>query len=146
LQDRRFIILKLNRKDNIMLRIAEDPRVSNMKEVGLRIRALREKYNLPQEVFARKVLISRSNLSELENGKRAPTGPLLVALECLFSANKEWVLTGKGDMTGRLAGDNRKDGVVELVDGFRKEKDIEPFKGLFDDRGDRGHWGHWGHW
>jgi transcriptional regulator with XRE-family HTH domain len=103
-----------------MLRIAEDPRVSNMKEVGLRIRALREKYNLPQEVFARKVLISRSNLSELENGKRAPTGPLLVALECLFSANKEWVLTGKGDMTGRLAGDNRKDGVVELVDGFRR--------------------------
>ncbi len=62
-----------------MLEIANEARTDNTKEVGLRIRALREKHNLPQEAFAERVLISRSTLSELENGKREPTGPLLVS-------------------------------------------------------------------
>jgi transcriptional regulator with XRE-family HTH domain len=115
-----------------MQTITDVPRTRGrgMKEVGTRIRALREKYKLRQDVFAGKVLISRSLLSELENGKRPPTGPLLVALECLFYANREWVLTGKGDMIGRTAPGRTAESVLqgigwngdvfELLKGFNR--------------------------
>lgn len=115
-----------------MLEIANEARIDNTKEVGLRIRALREKHNLPQEVFAEKVLISRSTLSELENGKREPTGPLLLAMEFMFLANREWLLTGEGDMMhcpspGRRSydvqfpqADEGKADAGKLLDGFAR--------------------------
>jgi transcriptional regulator with XRE-family HTH domain len=76
-----------------MQKVTDISRTRSMKEVGQRIRALREKYKLTQDGFAERVIISRSLLSELENGKRTPAGPLLAAMEGLFSANRKWVLT-----------------------------------------------------
>lgn len=115
-----------------MLGIANEARIDNIKEVGLRIRALREKHSLPQDAFAERVLISRSTLSELENGKRELTGPLLVAMECMFLANREWLLTGEGGMMncpspGRRSydvqspeADEVKADAGELLEGFAR--------------------------
>lgn len=97
------------------------------REIGRRICALREHYTLNQDEFSKRMLVSRNYLSELENGKRMPTGPLLVALETLFMANKEWVLTGKG---GMIADTENREGrsldpaggaadVVDLLKGYR---------------------------
>lgn len=101
-------------------------RSSRIKGIGFRVRALREHYMLTQDEFARRLLVSRNLLSELENGKRTPRGPLLVAIEALFMANRMWLMTGAGEMVR-----NGKDGpaakagadcaadVVDLLKGYR---------------------------
>ncbi len=97
------------------------------RSIGKRIRALRERYMLTQEEMAKRILVSRNLLSELENGRRMPSGPLLVALEALFMANKDWILTGEGSMMlhqgldgGSGGGPEESDeDVVSLLKGFR---------------------------
>ena len=74
--------------------------------------------------MAEKLLISRYRLSEIENGKRLPQGPLLLAIEYLFNTSKEWLLTGKGEMLEEskdlLQEDtDREADMVELFKGFR---------------------------
>ncbi len=75
-----------------------DFRSKKLKDIGLRLRALREQFLLTRSAMAKLVLISRGLLIELEDGERMPSGPLLIALETFFLANKRWILTGRGEM------------------------------------------------
>jgi putative transcriptional regulator len=50
---------------------------------GEDIRAMREKANLSQAVFARKLNLSTGYVSQLERGVRQPSGPTLVLLNLI---------------------------------------------------------------
>ncbi|MFN3481222.1 MAG: helix-turn-helix domain-containing protein, partial [Thermodesulfovibrionales bacterium] len=65
-----------------------------------RIKQIRQHFNLTQQAFARSVGISQSFLSELEKGKTEPSQPLILAICYRYSINKDWLLTGEGNMLG----------------------------------------------
>ena len=50
---------------------------------GQDIRAMREKANLSQALFARKLHLSTGYVSQLERGVRRPSGPTLVLLDLI---------------------------------------------------------------
>lgn len=50
---------------------------------GEDIKAMREKANLSQAVFARKLNLSTGYISQLERGARRPSGPTLVLLNLI---------------------------------------------------------------
>ncbi len=89
-----------------------------LKEVGERLRTVRKYYRLTQEDFCRDFYISRAMLSELENGKRVPTGPLLSAMEGLFSVGRSWIMRGEGSMLS--GGEEFTHRLAELLGGYRK--------------------------
>jgi len=98
------------------------------KAIGRRLRLLREHYMLAQDEFAKRLLISRNLLSEIENGKRKPPGPLLVALEALFMTSRVWLLTGKREMIpdpkngaglNQSVSEQGAEDVVNLLKGYR---------------------------
>jgi putative transcriptional regulator len=53
------------------------------KLTGKDIRALREKANLSQAVFARYLNLTTGYVSQLERGAKRPTGPALVLLDVI---------------------------------------------------------------
>ncbi len=116
---------KQNLKDSIDQRIKRSTSRDNLKDIGRRICTIRNNYTLTQQQMADKLLISRNYLSELENGRRVPPGPILVALEAVFMANREWISSGSGEMLKSSADKTLKargvehEDIVELLKGFR---------------------------
>jgi transcriptional regulator with XRE-family HTH domain len=72
-----------------------------MVEIGKRLKALRVALDLNQGEFAKRIELSQGVLSEIENGLK----PLIdrnLKLICLeFRVNKDWLLTGRGEMLSR---------------------------------------------
>lgn len=66
------------------------------KEVGERIRELRNELGLSQEEFAEKLEMQRSSISKIEQGQVPLTekNQKLICRE--FNASKEWISEGKG--------------------------------------------------
>lgn len=73
-------------------------RIKSIKEVGLRVKAVRDKLNLKQGAYAKKLDISQSFLSYIEKGQRKPSYELLLSLLSVFNVNLHWIVTGAGDM------------------------------------------------
>jgi len=106
-----------------------DIKRDNLKSVGRRICTIRNNYSLTQQQMADKLLISRNYLSEIENGRRVPPGPILVALEAIFMTSREWISNGSGEMLKsetdrrlKTRGVEHED-IVELLKGFRTMSD-----------------------
>jgi putative transcriptional regulator len=59
---------------------------------GKEIRALREKANLSQAVFARYLKLTVGYVSQLERGAKRPTGPALVLLDVIKRKGIEAIL------------------------------------------------------
>ncbi|MDW8136256.1 MAG: XRE family transcriptional regulator [Thermodesulfobacterium sp.] len=66
------------------------------KNIGEKIKKLREKLGMTQAEFAQKIFLSRSRLSELEAGKGNPSNPTIEAICSVFKVNKDWLLHGEG--------------------------------------------------
>lgn len=63
-----------------------------------RIKNIRKKEGLSQQKFADKLGIARGNIAAYEVGKNAPSDAVISLICSKFNVNKEWILTGKGDM------------------------------------------------
>jgi transcriptional regulator with XRE-family HTH domain len=72
--------------------------VFDLPGVGQRIREARRRYKLSQSDFADGLHISRKWLSELENGKKCPSGLLLLGMECRYAVSRDWILGCVGPM------------------------------------------------
>lgn len=68
--------------------------------LGLRIKAVRQYYSERQAEFAERIGVSRSYLSEVENGKSKPSIEMIVGIakKCP-EVRHEWLLTGLGEMS-----------------------------------------------
>jgi len=116
---------KQNLKETLKQKIKRNTNRDNLKSVGRRICTIRNNYTLTQQQMADKLLISRNYLSEVENGRRVPPGPMIVALEAVFMANREWIANGSGEMLKSSADKTLKargvehEDIVELLKGFR---------------------------
>lgn len=68
------------------------------KEVGDRIRQIRNHFNLTQKKFSRAIGMSQGHYSKIESGAQEPSKTLILAMMARFAANPIWIKTGKGEM------------------------------------------------
>lgn len=61
--------------------------------VGPKIRQLRILHNISNQEFRAKLKISDGNLRDIENGNRAPTLPILIAIADIFNVPIDYFLT-----------------------------------------------------
>lgn len=69
--------------------------ILNLNTIGDRIRCIRKEFAITQSAFAESLGISQGHLSEIECNKTSPSQPLLIAIEYLYSINKDWLYRGK---------------------------------------------------
>jgi transcriptional regulator with XRE-family HTH domain len=69
-----------------------------MEEIGERIKEIRIQKRLNQGEFAKRMEISQSLLSGIENGNEALSDRNLKIICLEFGVNREWLLTGEGAM------------------------------------------------
>lgn len=66
-----------------------------------RIRFIRKNLSLSQQEFGKQLGVSRDVICNLEYGRVEPKEPFLTLLCNTFDINKDWLLTGEGDMTDK---------------------------------------------
>ena len=69
-----------------------------MAEMKERIQEIRKELNISQRDFAKKVFISKSLLCDIEKGSRSINDRTIQLISTEFNINKDWLLTGEGDM------------------------------------------------
>lgn len=67
-----------------------------------RLKELRKYLNLSQKVFAEKLGITDSGLSNLESGKRNLTEQMVISICREFNVNRAWLVEGIGEMFTNL--------------------------------------------
>ena len=68
------------------------------KNIGERIRLLRQALKLTQREFASNIGIGEKTLRNYESGKFAPKEAVIKTIEQTFNVNPEWLRHGKGEM------------------------------------------------
>ena len=63
-----------------------------------RLKAVRHALNVTQKIFAKSIFISNSHYACLESGHRTIKDSVLDSVNKIYNVNKEWLLTGKGEM------------------------------------------------
>lgn len=79
-----------------------------------RLLLLRKNLEITQNEFAKKIQISRSHLSGLENGSRNFTERVVADICREFNVNREWFETGKGEM------------FIDILSQIEEFKDADP--------------------
>lgn len=99
------------------------------KEIGLRIRQLRELRGLTQRQFAAFLDIASSSISQFEAGRNVPGGEMLTKLHTKLGVDINWLLTGT-PAAGAPAEQQLPPRIAALVDNFRHM--TEPDKSAFE--------------
>ena len=82
------------------------------KEIGMRIRTLREQNNYTRETFAESIGISSKFLYEIEMGKKGFSADTLLRISRVLSVSCDYLLTGSNN-------DNRSaEKVITILESF----------------------------
>lgn len=109
-----------------------------------RIRELRKCLNLTMEAFGERIGVSKSTISNIENGNREATEHMIKSICREFGADYMWLTTGEGEMFVEtdddfferidriMAGENetRKNMIKMLL--YASDDDIKAFDRLVD--------------
>ena len=68
------------------------------EELKERIKLVRKTLNVSQRDFAKQIYISQTLLGDIELGNRNINDRTIQLISTEFNVNKDWLLTGKGDM------------------------------------------------
>lgn len=71
---------------------------SDRKSCCKRIKELRKELKLNQTEFAEAIFLKRAIISHYENGVNIPTNSIIAHICNAFNVNKDWLLTGKGEI------------------------------------------------
>ncbi len=82
-----------------------------MSELSNRIRKLRRKRRLSQQIFAKALGVSRSHISTIETGAARPSKQLIKSICREFGVREEWLLEGKRQLgeTDGVSNDEAED-------------------------------------
>ena len=69
-----------------------------METIGDRVRILRKDLRKTQKEFGEKIGLKPNSVSDIESGKNNLTEQTANAICREYNANKEWILSGMGDM------------------------------------------------
>jgi len=107
------------------------------KEIGKRLRQIRETKELSQNDVGSHLGIQYQHVSKYERGESVPTWEYLIKLNELYHVNINWLLTGKGKMfltpMGYEAIENEKHLVIkdvesdleEIIEELKKDKELK---------------------
>jgi len=87
-------------------------KMDELKALALRIKQTREKLDLSQEEFGKKLDCCKSSIINYESGRRVPGAPFLIDIVNCFGISPDWLLMGRGDMAGSFpyfTAHNKKD-------------------------------------
>lgn len=104
-----------------------------MQGIKERIKEVRTKLNVSQQDFANRVFISQTLLGEIELGNRKATGKTLQLISTEFNVNKEWILSGEGDMFTAPPPDLQLENLIDIfkqLDKPLRDYLVEQSKGL----------------
>lgn len=91
-----------------------------MNSIGDRIKELRKSEDLTQKEFAKRLLVSQSYLSGIENGNEIPTNKLIKLICLEFGVNENWLCSNHGDMYDEIYENNKVSLVEESNEALLK--------------------------
>lgn len=65
-----------------------------MRNIGSRLKQIRQMFNLTQPAFAKAIGVSSGNVSDWENGRSNPGAQALIAISNQFKISTDWLLKG----------------------------------------------------
>lgn len=83
-----------------------------------RIKAVRIALNLSQTDFCKGIFISQSLYAKIETGERKPTERIYALISNKYKVNKDWIITGQGDMFSATPPDVELDQLLEIIKGL----------------------------
>jgi transcriptional regulator with XRE-family HTH domain len=102
-----------------------------MTNIHDRLKKIRKHLNLSIRDFSKEIYVSHSLYGQVEHGDRDPTDRIIQLISSRFNINKEWIMTGKGDMFSSDPPDIRLDKILEIyktIDGTLKDCLLEQSK------------------
>jgi transcriptional regulator with XRE-family HTH domain len=66
--------------------------------ISSRLKSIRKFLKLSQKDFSEGIYISQSYYNEIEQGKRRVNERIIELVATKYNANREWIMTGRGDM------------------------------------------------
>ena len=94
----------------------------NKVELGERVKAIREHYGLPQPLFAKQINKTQGFVSNVETGRSGVSEETIKEICFLFGVNKEWLVSGAGEMGCGVAAD--KAGIGKRIKEIRTENHL----------------------
>jgi transcriptional regulator with XRE-family HTH domain len=83
--------------------------VTDTVSIKDRIKAIRAALKMSQREFGKPIYISQSLLTEIEVGRRKINNRTIQLIVAHYKVNKEWMMTGKGEMFSEPPPDTRKE-------------------------------------
>ncbi len=90
--------------------------MKNNNEIGERVRKARQFLGLTQAEFSSKIGISRSHLSNIENGNEFPSHSVVLLMSAIFPIDLYWLQSG----TGEMISDDTKEEITKNNNDFEK--------------------------
>lgn len=87
--------------------------------MNTRLKEIRLKKGLSQDEFSKKLGISRSHVASLESGRKKLTERLLNDISREYNVNKQWLISGDGEM------------FIDPLDDIQLDKDIKEITKLY---------------
>jgi transcriptional regulator with XRE-family HTH domain len=69
-----------------------------MDSINERIKHIRSVLNISQIEFSKKIFVSQSTYGEIELGNRKVNDRIIHLISTEFNINKDWILTGNGEI------------------------------------------------
>jgi transcriptional regulator with XRE-family HTH domain len=85
--------------------------------LNARLKTIRETLNLTQKSFAKSIFISTSYYANIEAGHRQVFDKIIDSVCKVYNVNKNWILTGKGQMFSENPPDIR---LQEMIDIYQR--------------------------
>jgi len=83
-----------------------------------RIKAVRKKLNLSQSEFSKGIFLSHSFYANIERGERKPNERIYELISNKYNVNKDWLITGNGDMFSKPPPNVELEQLTELIQGL----------------------------
>ena len=88
--------------------------IKNNTLIKDRIKTLRKTLKLSQEQFGKRIYVSQSLLTEMESGNRRVNERTIQLIVKEYNVNKDWIVTGNGDMFSAPPPDIKKEQLVKI--------------------------------
>ena len=88
--------------------------------VNARIKTVRKTLGLSQRAFCKGIFLSHSFYAQIESGTRKPNERVYELISTKYNVNKDWLLTGKGEMFSGPAPDVELEKLIEIY------KELDP--------------------
>lgn len=100
------------------------------QSIGIRIKQRRNELGLKQLQIKELTGISSGNLSDIENGKKLPSTPALLALSETLDCSIDWILKGESPENENIILSSEREN--DLLNGFRQldQDDQDELMGL----------------